>query len=211
MKKKLYVIPTLLTAITFITFIVSASCSKDKDADEDLASGNGGITMKVDGEQWKSTTTTLVTKEVESDVSGKYHAVLLSGLWGSDNGQSETLTVYVNIPANKFENPKGTYPVAIDEEETAHFWALFSSVMGTESSQYVTADPDNSTRTVGSLEITGFEIGDQRLPGQSTSEEGYTKLSGNFHFEMYSALGEDNTKLKITEGKFNLSAGFDFD
>lgn len=209
MKIKLHTTPILLTAITFIVFSVFSSCSKDKDPD-DPASEYGGITMKVDGGQWNSTTTTLVTKEVESDVSGKYHAVLLSGLRGSDDGQSETLTVHINIPTNKFKNPKGTYSVAIDEEETNHVWAIFSRITGTKNLIHVSANPDDVERTVGSLEITGFEIGDQRLPGQSTSEEGYTKLSGNFHFEMYSALGEDNTKLKISDGKFNLSAGFDF-
>src|SRR5690606_2889075 len=107
-----------------------------KDSDDELASGKGGITMKVDGDSWKSTTTTLVTKEVESDVAGKYHAVLLSGLGGSDDGQSETLTVHINIPANKFKNPKGTYSVAIDEEETDHFWALFSRITGTDNLFY---------------------------------------------------------------------------
>src|SRR3546814_1702622 len=66
---------------------------------------------------------------------------------------------------------------------------------------------ESSERTIGSLEITGFEIGDQRIPGQTENEEGYTKLSGNFHFEMYPTVGgADSDKLKITEGKFDLSA-----
>jgi len=207
MKNKFYMLPALLT---FMAFSLFSSCSKDKGPDNDPVLGNTEITMKVDGDQWKSTTTTLVTKEVESDETGKYHIVVINGIRGGNDGLSESLSLYINIPANKFKNPKGTYSVAIDEEETDHTWVIFSRITGTENLLYASADPDSPERTIGSLEITGFEIGDQRLPGQATDEEGYTKLSGNFHFEMY-PLSETASKLKITEGKFNLSSGFDFD
>src|SRR3546814_1459267 len=89
--------------------------------------------MKVEGDQWKATTTTLVTKGNGSSEADDYHLVLISGVRGNNNGLAESLSLYINIPANKFKNPKGTYSVAIDEEETDHSWAVLTRGAGTDT------------------------------------------------------------------------------
>src|SRR3546814_3486886 len=115
--------------------------------------------MKVDGDQWKATTTTLVTKGNGSSEADDYHLVLISGVRGNNNGLAESLSLYINIPANKFKNPKGTYSVAIDEEETDHSWAVLTRGAGTDTlTIYLSGHMESSERTIGSLEITGFEI-----------------------------------------------------
>src|SRR3546814_12071843 len=103
MKTKFYITSTLLIAMTFLFL---ASCSKDKDLDDGPESGKGGITMKVDGDQWKATTTTLVTKGNGSSEADDYHLVLISGVRGNNNGLAEMLALSINIPSNKLKNPK---------------------------------------------------------------------------------------------------------
>src|SRR3546814_16906603 len=88
--------------------------------------------MKVDGDQWKATTTTLVTKGNGSSEADDYHLVLISGVRGNNNGLAESLSLYINIPANKLKNPNGTYSIAIDEEEKNHSWAVLTRDAGTE-------------------------------------------------------------------------------
>lgn len=210
MKIKIYTRTTFLTTLLVMASLLLSSCSKDNGADDGPASGKGGVSMKVDGDPWKSTTNTMMTKEVESGEMEKYHIVVISALRGNGDDLSESLSLYVNIPASKFRNPKGTYQVAIEEEEKDHTWAVLAKNVGTDASTlYVSADPDQTERTMGVLEITGFEIGNQKLPGQASGEEGYTKLSGSFHFELYSVLGTGD-RLEVTEGRFDLTSGFDF-
>lgn len=211
MKTKNYIIPLLLTIVLGISL---SSCSKDpKDSP---ALGNAGMTMKVDGAEWKATMTTLFTEEHETNGMGEYHLVYIGGYRiieknsATEDDLTETLGLYINIPTSKFRNPKGTYPIVIKETEISHAWGLFSkSTNIQEGVMYVSGDPKNRDKSVGTLEITGFEIGNQSVLGQGTDTEGYTKLSGNFQLEMYPALGTGG-QLKITEGKFNMSGAIGF-
>ncbi len=199
MKTK-FIIPALL-----ITFMITSSCSKEKKSDNDPISGTSGISMKLDGVEWKSTTTTMITKEDDSEESNKDHIVIFSAIRSGGGDVSESLTLYISIPASKFNNPKGTYALVVDEVESDHFWTVFTKASETGTSKiYVSTDPTSEERAIGSLKITGFELGNQQVVG----EQGYTKLSGDFQLEMYSVSSGATEKLQVTEGKFNLSSGF---
>lgn len=196
-------------SVLFVLFALAfASCSKD-DGQDSPESGKGGVSMVLEGETWNSTTNTLLTKAVESENSENYHLVAINALRGMDSGTSETLSLYINIPAHRFENPIGSYPVAFDEEELDHSWALLKVMSEAAVTLYVSADPDLSDRTLGSLEIKGFEIGDQQLPGQNSGEYGYTRLVGSFQFELHPVDGTGGP-FELTEGQFDLRSGFDF-
>jgi hypothetical protein len=73
----------------------------------------------------------------------------------------------------------------------------------------VSGNPNNKKQVVGKLEITGFEIGNQNVLGHHSDKEGYTKLSGSFEVDVYPINGA-GSKLKITEGKFNLTGAMNF-
>lgn len=212
MKTKHYIIPLLLTVVFFISL---SSCSKDKD--DDALSGNAGMTMKVDGAEWKSAMTTLFAEEHETSGMGEYHLVYIGGSRiieknsATEDDLVESLGLYINIPASKFRDPKGTYPIIVKETELSHAWGIFNSSTDIrDATLYVSGDPQDHDKSVGMLEITAFEIGNQSVFGQGTDVEGYTKLSGNFQLEVYPTLGT-GSKLKLTEGKFNLTSGIGID
>ncbi len=169
--------------------------------------GSSGMSMKVNGVEWKATMSTLFTENPDESV----HLVYINGTkvfteGGASGGEHvESLGMYINIPASKFRNPKGVYPVILDETNIGHSWALFSSNEGfQEGSIYVSGDPENPNSVVGQVEITGFDIGMQSVFGQATGKEGYTKLSGKFQMTLHTMIG-DKAPLKITDGKFDLN------
>jgi len=209
MKNNDLFIPTIPQLITSLGF---PARSRDKNNDKGL-SPKTGMSMKVDGVEWKVTMTTLFTKEHQTD-QGKYYYVYLSG--SRVVGEScdpeedfvETMGLYINIPASKFRNPKGTYPTIIKESELGHLWCVFtSSTELRDASIYVSGSCDTIVKSTVTLEITGFEIGSQSIFGRCTNTQGYTKLSGNFQLDIFPMDGS-GSKLKITEGKFNLSDAF---
>lgn len=210
MKKNNYFTAIVLLLIASLSF---AGCSKD---DGDPPIGGKSFTMKVNGESWAAYLTTLFTEEHENATDGKFYYVLISGTWATDesygevdDAHAEAMGIYVLIPASKFRNPKGTY--SIRREEIGGAWALFSTSTNIrDAATYASIDPNSPERSLGTLEITGFEIGIQSVLGQATGVEGYTKLSGNFQMELFPV--ETNTgKLNITEGKFDLTSGMGFD
>lgn len=206
-----------LLFICFITIGVSnlISCSKDKvKADDDVIS-KAGITMKVNGENWESSMTTLLSEEQEKDEFGEYHFVSIVGSRvinknsQTEDDMAESVTMFIAIPASKFRNPKGTYPVVWESaaklSQSTAIFASASTLLDAET--YVPAQKGQS----GTVEITGFEIGDQKVMGHPTGTEGYTKLSGTFSMDLRPLNNVDSGKpLKITEGKFNLSGGLGF-
>jgi hypothetical protein len=193
------------------------SCSKNSDdspAEENL--GNSTLTMKVNGEQWDSTMSLLITEEQESSQQGKYRYVSLTGNRIIDKNSAteddlvETIGLYIAIPESKFKNPKGNYPIILKESQAGYAWGVFgSSTDLRDATTYVSGDPNNSEQSVGSVEIINFKIGEQMIFGHPTGQEGYKQLSGTFHLDVYPMNGTGN-KLKITDGKFNISEGFDF-
>lgn len=207
MKKNTYFIPVVLLLLATLTF----SCKKDDGGGKQET--NSGFTMKVDGAPWGAYLTTLFTEEHEDDTDGKYYHVMINGTWAADEGdddaQVEAIGIYVLIPADKFRNPKGTYPIR--QEEVGRAWALFSTSTDIrDATTYASVDPNNPGRNLGELEITGFEIGMQSVLGQSTGTEGYTRLSGKFQMELY-PVEENADKLNITEGRFDIKSGIGFD
>lgn len=212
MKTKHYIIPLLLSVVLFVSL---SSCSKDED--DNGLSGNSGMTMKVDGTEWKSAMTTLFAEEHETSGMGEYRLVYIGGSRiieknsATEDDLVESLGLYINIPASKFRAPKGTYPIIVKETELSHAWGIFSSSTDIrDATLYVSGDPEDQDKRVGTLEITAFEIGNQSVFGQGTQVEGYTKLSGNFQLEVYPMVGT-GSKLKLTEGKFNLTSGIGID
>lgn len=211
MKKNNYFTQIILLFVLALSF---SACSKDKEDDNGL-SGNSGMTMKVDGVAWKSAMTTLFAEKHGDDVDG-IHVLYINGTRiieknsATEDDLAESLGLYINIPASKFRNPNGTYPIIKSTEMMNQAWGIFSTSTDIrDAAMYVSGDPQDVDKIVGTLEISGFEIGMQNIVGQPTGVEGYTKLSGNFQLDVYPIVGE-GTKLKLTEGKFNLSAGIGF-
>jgi hypothetical protein len=188
-----------------------SSCKKDKDGDP-LDKAGTGLTMKIDNVPWSAQVTTLTTQE-HTDGTDGYYAVLINGTVSFENGadgddfHAESIALYINIPASKFESPKGRYDIKALDNDHGDAWAIFSTSTDIRDAvTYSSLDKNNPDRTVGVLEITGFEIGEQTILGQSTGQIGYTKLSGNFYLELHPVDGA-SAKLNVTEGKFNLSSG----
>jgi hypothetical protein len=209
MNNNKYSIPTILL---FFALLVFSACSKDKD-NIDL-SRNAGMTMKLDGKEWQATMTTLLTEEHETSQLGNFYTVYLNGTKiieknsNTEDDLVETLGLYINIPASKFRNPKGTYPIILEESKIEHAWGIFVG-RDDHATTYVSGDPNNENQVVGKLEITDFEIGNQSVFGYISEDESYTKLSGKFQLNVYPLKGT-GSKLEITEGKFDLSGFMNF-
>lgn len=193
------------------------SCSKNND-DDSLGAGLGRstLTMKVNGEEWNSSMSMLLSEEEGNSEQGDYRHVVVNGHRiidknsATEDDLAETIALYIAIPEDKFRNPRGKYPIILKEDQVGYAWSVFgTSTDLRDTTTYVSGDPNSPRQAVGSLEITGFEIGEQMIMGHSSGQEGYTMLSGTFHLDVY-PLGGSGDKLKITDGKFNISEGFDF-
>src|SRR5690606_8319156 len=136
----------------------------------------------------------------------KYYYVSILGMSiiSDKEDDVESQGFYITIPAGKFRNPKGKYQVIPTEVKVDHAWAVFSKASGVN---YLSGNPANPTTSVGTIEITGFEIGQQTVMGFPSGQEGYIKLSGNFHFKLQNING--NEMINITDGKFNLKGALE--
>lgn len=203
--------------VCFIAIVVTnlLSCSKDKVEVDDDSKNKSGITMKVNGESWESSITTLLSEEQEKDELGEYHFVTVMGSRvinknsSTEDDLAESITMFIAIPVSKFKNPKGTYPVVWESSaklnQSTAIFASASTVLDADT--YVPSQQGQS----GMVEITGFEIGDQKVMGHPTGTQGYIKLSGTFSMNLKPLYdGEKGKPVKITEGKFNLSGGLGF-
>jgi len=203
-------------AIILLLFVSLGFSACSKEEDKGLSSKDAGLSMNVDGREWRATITTLFTEQHETSQLGEYYYVYLSASRiieknsNTEDDLAETIGLYINIPASKFRNPKGTYPIILEESEMGHAWGIFgSSTDIRDATTYVSGDPNNKKQVVGRLEITDFEIGNQNIFGHVSDSEGYTNLSGSFELDVYPING-DGSKLKITEGKFNLTGAMNF-
>ncbi len=195
--------------------LLSCSGSSDDIPAGDVL-GNSTLTMKVNGEQWNSALSLLITEEQENSQQGKYRYVSLSGNRIIDKNSAteddlvETIGLYIAIPESKFKNPIGSYPIILKESQAGYAWGVFgSSTNLRDATTYVSGDPNNVGHSVGNLEITKYEIGEQMILGHPTGQEGYKMLSGTFYLNVYPINGTGD-KLKIEDGKFTISEGFDF-
>ena len=179
------------------------SCKKD-NPDPLLNDVLGSMTMKIDGQPWSAKMAYVVTAidPEEEDV----FAIAISGFAHEGEEDGEGLTIWMVLPTNKFENPKGTYDMAAvdsDWEGQGVVWAMYSKSLGTDMQQlYGTAEVD---KPLGKLTITDFKIGQQTFLGEVIGGRAYTQLKGTFELNLTelktdgSGLGET---MAITEGKF---------
>ncbi len=190
-------------------FVGLSACSKDSGT---AKAKKSGISMKVNGEPWSSAMTTLFTEEHENDENQKYYLVSMMGTriieknsTTEDDG-AESITLYIAIPASKFQNPKGVYPIVWQPEAAINeATAVFGT--STDIRDATTYAPATSGQS-GTIEISGFEIGQQQVMGHPTGTEGYVKLSGVFKMDLSPLERTGNGgSLKITDGQFNLAGG----
>lgn len=198
-------------ALFFVTSILLlSSCSESVNGDR-----SSDFSMEIDGKTWATTINNLFTEAAEHETLGEYYRVLVGGqriLDTESEGHASSFNMYIIIPKDKFKNPKGTYAI-MKESETKLNQASASFVKSGETGQvwYASYDPANPTASVGTVEITDFAIGTQKVVGQSSGVEGYTKLSGTFSMDMYHIQVVPATVMKVTKGMFDLKSGIGFD
>lgn len=184
-----------------------SACSKDDNPDP--IAGDASFTMKVGGEPWRASITSLLTEDMSDSEQGDFRYVFFAGTReaGVDAQTGEIITemihLYVAIPSAKFNDPRGTYPITLQPEKIDYATAIFAR----GSTVYVGRNANDHDQPVGVVEITGFKIGAQHVAGQPTGTEGYTRLSGTFHADLMSTDDPDGPPLKISDGKFDLSVG----
>lgn len=190
-----------------------AACGKDDIGKKQV--GDSSLSMKINGEHWGTTINTLFTEAHESSELGEYFLVLVGGQRiGVDDSEDDVsaFNMYIAIPRSKFNNPKGSYSIMKESEaKVGQATAHFTVNTGSGQTWYASYHPASPTQAGGTVEITGFEIGEQRVLGQPTGVEGYTKLSGTFRMDLYAVQENPGAPLKVTEGKFNLKSGMGFD
>lgn len=198
--------------VSLIVFILCgaiglSACSKDDIPDP--VSGDSTLTMKVDGEPWKASMTSLLTEAYGDSEQGDYHYVFIGGTRqaGTDPETGDVITemmhFYVAIPSSDYKNPKGTYPITLQAERVDFATAFFTR----DSDTYAGRHPSDAEQPVGVVEITDFKIGQQHVVGQPVGTEGYTRLSGTFRADLTPTHDPAGTPVKITDGKFDLSVG----
>jgi hypothetical protein len=151
------------TGILFLAVAALASCSKNDDKENVGKEYGRYLKMSIDGAKWE-TDGSFDIKFVErglgvDDHSGEYH-LLLSAM---QSGDRETFQISLRLPADKIDNPIGSYPVASDATQSG-------MMVGTAEINYYNkaasgvifssrTDPQGSPH-VGTLTITEFEKGD---------------------------------------------------
>lgn len=210
----------VLLSIIAISVVGCSSDDNNGSPDNGGSTGtNSGVSMKINGENWNASLNYLLTETNDEGTAHQYRQVYISGTRfveannASADEVSETLSLYIKISEDKFTNPKGIYPVYQEGVGLGESWAVFSTATNMQTASfYLSGNPNNPGEPVGSIEITGFKIGQETIFGQPTGVEGYTELSGKFNLELFS-LHEEDSSLQISEGKFNLksniSVGFD--
>src|SRR5690606_12101772 len=106
------------TGILFLAVAALASCSKNNDKENVGKEYGRYLKMSIDGAKWE-TDGSFDIKFVErglgvDDHSGEYH-LLLSAM---QSGDRETFQISLRLPADKIDNPIGSYPVASDATQS---------------------------------------------------------------------------------------------
>lgn len=204
---KQFIIKSSKLFLAFFLFIFIAACSDDdNDASNPFSSGNT-FSMKIDGSHWVSNFSSLNTEKIEDFPGEDYYYVYIGGtiVQEVDELPTETIAIYLGIPESRFNNPMGSYSLTDNiDTELNHATAAYVYSNNDIYKAYVVTE-----QSTGSVEITGFEIGDQTIMGQPTGEIGYTKLSGKFNLELI-APDDPSDKIIITDGQFNFTSNFDF-
>lgn len=203
-----FIIKSSKLFLAFFLFIFIAACSDDDDNDSSnpFSSGNT-FSMKIDGSHWVSNFSTLDTELIDDIPGEEYYYVYIGGtiVEEVDALPIETMAIYLGIPESRFNNPMGSYSLTDNiNTELNHASAIYVSSRNDIYKTYIVTE-----QSTGSVEVTGFEIGEQTFMGQSTGEIGYTKLSGKFNLELI-APDDPSDKIIITDGQFNFTSNLDF-
>ncbi|MFS8617230.1 MAG: hypothetical protein FWJ85_10420 [Solitalea sp.] len=200
---------SLLRYCLILSALLFVSCGKDEDKFE---IGKSGLTMAVDGQEWKSVIAYVSSGTHEDD---DFHLVNIIGtkadIEDEDSEDAEAFSIMILIPNSKFNNPAGTYRIGgtFGEEEGDHdAVAYFSRQENGEITQYISFDPEEPSRVMGTVTIDQFKVGEQKFLGESLGM-GYTELSGSFKVTLNTYVsGEDGYKtVELTNGKFSLNHG----
>lgn len=211
MKKQNIKLMMRVYLIFLSVFLISACSSDDNAIDDNPLLNESKFTMKVNGElwvaEWAFTQTYYDTPEDE-DFEDEMLGVIISAFKDIDEKEGvvgETMTIVIGINRDKFNNPKGSYPVSYEDIiEKANFSYVTYYKMDDESS-YVSYNIEEEKDSDGEVHITDFEIGNQMFLGK-----GYVKLSGNFAMDLYgySSDYEEVKKLEITAGEFQVTSDY---
>lgn len=193
----------VLIGFLLIGVLGLSACSKDDIIDTII--GDQRLSMKVDGRDWNATITTLFTQKDGDGEQGEYYTVAIGGSKEVGKGEDEVdmFIMYITIPASKYQNPKGRYPISHEASKVNQATSLFSQINELWEARHLA----NDAQSVGFVEITDFKIGEQIVSGQPTGVEGYTRLVGTFATDMVLWSNPSGSALKITEGKFDLKPG----
>lgn len=189
------------------------SCKKN-NVDPLFDDTSGTMTMKIDGVAWKAKMAYVLTASQEEEEEEVF-AVAISGFsQEGESGEGDALTIWMALPADKFNNPKGTYDViAIENGSKGHIpvTAMFNKAVGLETHQtYALTDADGS---FGKVTITDFKIGQQTFLGQPIGGQAYTRLKGTFELNLTEVKLDGSgfgRNMSITEGKFDVKSQLNF-
>ncbi len=207
--------------VSVMLFGISA-CSKDEGRSglEDV-SGDSYISMKINGQVWKSDLAGVTTfYNAAEEENEDFFTVGISGFKCEDcdaeavlGEEVESLGIIIVILMNKYNDPKGAYVAgSLDDDNldaNGESMVVFhKSTVEKEQlwDYYISDDVAGKVKSKGSVKINGFKTGKFGFYGETV--EGYTHLSGTFEYDLFKAMGEDESpeKLVITEGKFHLDA-----
>lgn len=199
----------ILKFCLFIAPLLLLSCGKD---DDELNLGGAGITMTVDGQEWKSLAAHVNSVTYDGDDTHVVNIVGTKASMDDENfEEAEGFSLVLAIPASKFNNPAGTYEIGAgmgDEDSQHAAIAYFNRHENGKFTHYTSFDPEDGSKTMGTITIEKFKIGEQKFLGESLGM-GYTELSGTFSVTLNSYLeGEaDVRSIEIKNGRFNLKSG----
>ena len=202
----------LFSCLLLLILVVSVACSSDDNTlgDEDhLIDGSGYFSMKLDGEVWSADVAYISTiggpEWWDEDDEHLYLVTINATKYLDDSEDSENAEIFaitLVISEEKFTNPKDNYlaPPPDNNDEAGYSWAHYAST--TDNISFMSLDPSDESRLVGSTTITDFKIGNQSFLG-----EGYVSLSGNFEYEVFGwdQNSDEFIRKKATEGSFNVT------
>lgn len=217
MRKNTYLLVPIILIFTLL------SCSKDKDScdPEDKESpcyagpvNDQYLSMKIDGTFWEASGPTHLffvespNMEVDTETGVAYYTMAFVGLQGELNG----ITVGLNLPADKFSDPRGSYPIFADPRKvmyagmaSVHLYGLYGNQGEFTSMFPESIDDDEPMRPdSGILTITDFELGNSETPGMQNrlySVTGTFSTSTVYGFDLNGFNGRTQS---IGEGKFKL-------
>lgn len=199
------------------------SCTKDKDNcdPEDKESpcyvgpvNDQYLSMKVDGAFWEASGPAHLffvefpNPETDTDTGEVYYRISIVGLEGELNG----VTVGIQLPADKFLDPRGSYPIFSDPRKatlagvaSVHVYGL-NGTQGEFTSMFPESinDDEPMRPDSGTLTITDFELGNSENPGMQNrlySVTGTFATSTVYGFDINGFNGQTRS---IAEGKFHL-------